>query len=466
MSIQVSSEQDYRKSVKSHAQYKFSRVIAQQGQGSTTNGLISVSGGNDLLFDIPQVPVNLSQSIIQLKITPPTQTAASSYYNWVFLDSLSFLQGIQLYTKAGVMLCDISNNLHNYTKVVWKAEIKRSEYENFDLYETASAGSGRMLRKSNALIDDTAAGKFTKRPNGSNASVNYLEHKYLLASTAANSATPTINVSLPLKMIQNTIFELDKTLYFNEVITLRLIFAPVAKYLFCSTNSGTDPTATPAASTLPANVSGVNLYLAMERNPDMANIMRGEIQKGFSLPIPCVNIFKQGSITGSTQSTTLRLNRAYGRNLLKIYHSLFGGSADGNVEDLNYAYNNSIGTAPLVDMTDYETSLQNQRLQDWRITLSSYDDWAIMQKKLEDSITLNSNVYRFNWFHLDDFTGSHKTTDKEYLEKNMLVGIPLDVEQRYDWYSSHTSASKQINHMDFVITQKLLQITPQGITCD
>lgn len=483
MSVEVSQEQDYRKSVKSHAQYKFSRVIAQQGQGSTTNGWVSISGGNDAVFEIPQVPINLSQSVLQLTLTPGATTANLSYYNWIFMDTLSFLSGIQLYTRSGVMICDISNNLQNYLKVVWKSDIKLQEYENFDLLCDAAlapggSGSGRMLRKSNGA-SSTAADTFSKRPVSFNANsttvekVPYLENQYIqpgnAASEAVGATSPVITVSLPLSMIKNTIFEMDKTLYFNEVVLCRLIFGQASKFLYNGT-SATVPLSGAATTAAAASVSNLNLYIAMERNPELGNVLRSEIQKGsFSIPIPCVNIFKQGAITGTSQSTTVRLNRAHGRRLLKIYHSMFGGSSNTTLEDKNFAYCNAIGanaTYNLNDMSSYYTALQNQRLQDWQITLSTFDDWLIQQKRLEGSLVLNSDILRYNFFHLDDFTGSEKSVDKEYLEKNQMVGVPLDIEQRYDWFSNHTTAAKQLNHYDFVITQKLLQITPQGIMCD
>lgn len=475
MSVEVSQEQDYRKSVKSHAQYKFSRVIAQQGQGSTTNGWISISGGNEAVFEIPQVPINLSQSVLQLTLTPGASAAVDSFYNWVFMDTLSFLSGIQLYTRSGVMICDISNNLQYYLKVAWKSDVKLSEYENFDLHSNAS-GSGRMLRKSNGAATGTSP-NCTKRPVSFNITsttsekVPYLENQYIQAGAGITDTTPVINVALPLSMIKNTIFEMDKTLYFNEVVLCRLIFGQASKFLFNGTSSSV-PLTDAATATAAASVSNLNLYIAMERNPELGNVLRSEIQKGsFSIPIPCVNIFKQGAITGTSQSTTVRLNRAHGRRLLKIYHSMFGGSSNTTLEDKNFAYCNAVGanaTYNLNEMTSYHTALQNSRLQDWEITLLTFDDWLIQQKRLEGSLVLNSDILRYNFFHLDDFTGSEKSIDKEYLEKNQMVGVPLDIEQRYDWFSTHATAAaaKQLNHYDFVITQKLLQITPQGIMCD
>lgn len=461
MSVDVSEQQDYRKSAKSHAQYKFTRVLPQQAI-TASNGLISASGGNELTFELPVVAQNLSQSVLQLTITPGA--AGGSKYNWMFMDCLNFLQGIQLYTKSGVMICDISNNLHNYTSVVWKAEVKKDDYDNFDLYSTSS-GIGRMLRKSNV------AAASNLRADGSQSQVAFEENQYFQAGTV-NGALPVINVALPLSMIKNTVFEIDKTLYFGEIVVMRLIFSPLSKVLYTGATDN-DPSNTPTVATAAANVSNVNLYLAMERNPEVVNILRGEIQKGFSLPIPHVSIFKNGGITGDSQATTTRLSRANGRRLLKIYHAVFGGTnAADNIEGVNAGYNHFIdptltsSTVYGIGLKTLYSQLQGVRLSDWNIDLSKYDDWSVMQKKLEGSITLSSNMYRANFFWLDDFSGSEKTIDKEYIEKNQMVGVPLDIEQRYDWFGTFGQSAKFINHYDFCVCQKLLQITPQGITCD
>ncbi|MFM7858884.1 MAG: hypothetical protein ACKO96_44895, partial [Flammeovirgaceae bacterium] len=119
---------------------------------------------------------------------------------------------IQLYTRGGVQLADITN-LQKYLNLVQKVEIKNEKFLNRSLIN--------FLYPNNSLNIDAPA----VRPVGNaSATKSYVEPAYVIGSAVANTATPS-NLYLNLADIPESIFSIDKDLYFNEVLVLRIEWA-------------------------------------------------------------------------------------------------------------------------------------------------------------------------------------------------------------------------------------------------
>ena len=170
---------------------------------------------------------------------------------------------------------------------------------------TAIAGSQSVLRRSNKLINisetfgysSATAGvlgmvgsvafpvgavadlKLTTptinnalRPDGGNYSNSITEPLYLDVSatgTAAPGGTAAqlnYNYNIPLSQFSETVFSLDKVLYMNEILVLRIVFDSLAKVSYFGT-SATDPTTGAAANTTNISVTGLQVYLAVEQDP-------------------------------------------------------------------------------------------------------------------------------------------------------------------------------------------------------
>ena len=63
-------------------------------------------------------------------------------------DALSAIQQIQLYDTKNTMIADIVD-LQNYTSVVWKSEIKQSDFLTFDQAVNAAVGVAAMPNPTN-----------------------------------------------------------------------------------------------------------------------------------------------------------------------------------------------------------------------------------------------------------------------------------------------------------------------------
>lgn len=444
MSVKVAPQQNYQKVVSAHPDYKYVKIPTVNPVGQN-NSLINTSGGTDIRFDLPVLAYNLAQSTLQFTMKIPTAT----HYSFLFMDALTPFSQIQLSTRGGALLCDLQN-VQNFTKIIWKSRISRKEYQNMDtsyIDAASGVGSGNFLRMNkSSTISDTTQGTYAKRPTEAN-NLPLLENSYL--EHTADTAAGVIFFSIPLSLLKDTILSLDKTVWMGEILTLRLVLGQKVKVGFKSDNL------TPAATAVlgDTSIQDFALYLATERNQNTVNLLREKaLSSGIQYIIPFVWTFTN-PLTGTQQNTSIRLSKAQGQKLLRIYHAIF------NDETGLSAYNNSNGAT---NLESFYTSLNSQRLQDWNLSIPSYDDWMQMKKHLSDSICFNSNIFYYNQFWIDDFCGLNSFADSDDFESNEIKGVDLGEEIRYDYVSTF-SPSTANSHYDFAVVSRIVSVSPQGI---
>ena len=103
-------------------------------------------------------------------------------------------------------------------------------------------------------------------PTNSYADVKYDEVRYFTVG-AANSAT-YVNFTISLSSFKNTLLAVDKDLYFNEVMLLRLVWNPVARVAFAS------QTVLAAAA-----VHNTALYLQLESQVQQVHLIFQKLQE-------------------------------------------------------------------------------------------------------------------------------------------------------------------------------------------
>ncbi len=444
---EISNELDYQKKVSSYPLYRFNKIIQQSGGQDLT---ISGGGGQVSIFELPTQCYNLAKSELYFTLTPPQ--AGVGLFNWAFKDTVSPISRIQLYTRGGLYLCDLPY-VANYTKVISKPETSYDEYVNYDQgYQEVGGildnGTIRFLRKNNALIaNDAFNPDYAKRHDNTDAFTNYTEPQYIESGIQADTARPVLNICLPLSHIKNTILACDKDLFFGEIMILRIEWSAVNRIGFRS-DDGTNPTANTVPAVGDYNVSNLALYLAVEKNQQIANSLMAKTQSGFSMLVPYVHGYKT-NLGAGTASISLRFNRGHGKNLLKIYHSFFN-----NNETENTAYDND--NIAGLKVNSYYTMLNNSRLQEFNIQIATntYDDYLIVKDKIQGSVIQNANIYRYNWFHIDNWSDIDLKDSQGAFNKD--AGIGLNLEQKWDIYAD---ALAQLNHYSFAVCQKVLTIT-------
>jgi hypothetical protein len=486
VSSSLAPQLDYKKSEYMHPTYRYTKVLQQAGGQSAT---ITTAGGQETIFELPIKCMNLNRSYLDFSVNLP---AVADRFQSVYYACFPFWRQVQLYTRSGIYICDI-NEFANYTKVVWNPETKLSEFLNYQKTGVASniapaavgatpamVGLGCLYERSNGMAGAApAAGVAGTNPPalagagvtgpGNVSTVNYTEPIYFKNTGAVNQQL-VINVRLPLNMIYNSIFSVDKDLYFGEIILMRIVYHPTTKFSFL--NTAANPIV-PEIQTQNATLNNIALYLAVEKNEGIVNSLRSQIlSSGLNVLIPYVYTFKNTLPAGQNISISQRFNRGHGRRLLKLYHSAFN-----SVESINTAFDHSNvihytagGALDGGKILSYYTLLNNERLQEFDLDCRQLNDWEYHKEKLRDSVLQDSRVYSVNWFHCDDWTGIFDSKKKDEKD-NLETGLTLDLEQRWDIYITSANpdpgagpAYFPYNQYTFAITQKMLTISPQGIT--
>jgi len=490
----VSSQLDYSKVLSSHPVYSYNRILPLSGSQSTT---LTASGGNETVFELPTKVYNFARSRLEFTLAIPKvdiAVPAANTYTWVFKDAVSPIRQMQLYTRAGLYLCDIPY-FNNYTKLVRKPFTPLKDFLEFDIMHNSANGvatpigrnssTGSFLQRNNDLrtaanaaaltgANDVAPSSISKRYDNSNASLSYTEAQYLDASTdnnAGNTPNPAMfyRVSIPFKEIKNCIFALDKDLYFGgEILILRIVWDTLNKVCYQVTNAGGNVNPVAAAGTLlvpgtAINIDAMTFYLAIEKDPAIVTDIINAAATDQGLSVLCDYIFPYKFNVGpsTNPSVTLRFNRGHGRKLKFIIAGVFN-----NVEQVSTAYDcSNVGISAAGDfyaigtkITQFYTLLNNNRLQEYDLIAANGDDYKYIRDYIKESVLQNQNIYAYNWCFIENFCGE-KTTE---VHPNLDCGIPLDIEQKWDIY--YTTPNLTLNHYLFGVVQRLLRINKDGIT--
>lgn len=512
---QISAQLDYKKDVYVHPSYRYNKILPLSGQTTQTE---AVGGGAETMFELPVYAINLANSFVTFSFRIPA--APNPGYNNVFKDCFPHWRQAQLYTRSGIYICDLNEvsnytkvtfnvetPLKDFLDIDFMTGIAGGADgppPSFAVAATpGSIGSGWHFHRSGSVKDGLAgnaarpgiAAAFASNPTivFPDAAVNtttggaatlrtihiplqitdpaaignltvvppvatpaasyydYTEPSYVYRSAleagAAESAL-NMNVMLPLKYLKNTIFSVDKDIYFGEIIIMRIVWGPSVKTVFSNTNATILNTGALATVNNIA-IFNLALYLAVEKNPEITNQLRTQVAgTGFSVLIPYIYTYKN-NLNGTNQNVSLRFNRGHGMKLAKVYHSIFH-----NTESSSTAYDhNNINGAKC---SSYYSMLNNERMQEYNVDCTQLDDYNLHREYLKDKVLQTGNIYQYNWFHMDNFTG------KEFDSSNSEDGLDLTIEQKWDIYC--TTANAQFNHYDFAVTQKMLTVSAAGIT--
>lgn len=422
-------------------QYHFSKLFQQTGGQTST-------GGGESVFEIPTRCVNFGRSLLKFTATP----AAGTNYNYLQTDILP-IQQIQLYTRSGTYLCDV-NHLDRYSKIVLKSEVKLDKTVTPNPLVNTTASADRVGEVT-GLLAKTSVYHNKKYPVGSTNAANdtwkEVDSQYVPKYTVIGgntTATPVMHLTIPFSQIKNTILGLDKDFYFGEVLLLKIIWNASSKWGWNATGA-TDPVV--GADTFGAvAISNLNIYLALENDPVIcAGLHQSVLSGNFrSVLIPYVwSFFNSG--TGSAQVISLRLNGMMGRHVQRIYHALYDETGGENLE-MDCAVNGDL-------IVNYHTAVDNSRRQEYDVTLSSNEDWDIIQQQIPNTITTACrHNYRFNWFILDKFTG-----DEDMNGDVVDSGLDLSVEHKWDAFINTDGTA--FRHYTFALMTRVLSITPEGI---
>lgn len=443
-STTISHELDYKPVEYSCPNYRFSKILPLSGSQTVTLGAASTQ---ETILEIPTKAFNLANSVLSWDRTIALVGGRSI---WTPEDTCGEILQIQFYSRSALNLVDL-NYCNNYLKVVGKKEKSFHSFMTNDVTDP--------LYRS----DDLKVANYTPTANlgsvASGASVNYNECKYL-SSTALGAAQTARRMRLRLGDLYNTLFSVDKDLLFPEVMILRIVWS--SSKIGWTSLSQTDPSATPLDLPAGATLNNVALYLATESRPEIERGLQAKVASGMEVLIPYVSTYKL-NLAGTSQTVSIRLNRANGLFCRKIIHAVFN-----NAENVNTMYDHTNLDAAVATtagkVQSYYTAIDNQRIQNYDLSTSILvqDDYMYHKKQLEGSCILNQQMYQLNWFNCDDMLGSESVADGK-LSPNLIGGLDLTIDRKWD-FVGQSMINANYNHYTFVVLTRKLVISPTSIS--
>ena len=426
-----------------------SRVLPTSGAAA---GSITLdAGAHETIFEIPVKYMNLSKSTLCFDMAVAGPAANAPYLQ---VDGLTPISQLQFYNAGGIMLCDLSD-VDVYTRVVTKPETKLEEFLNYPKFKELDNTTGTVY-PSSRLLGRCNATTLAVRPDGTNHDLDYTECAYVCGGEATGGFT--IQCKIPLGQIKNTIFDIDKDIYFNEIMQLRIVWSTKARVGWEGT-SETDPSDGAAALSSALTLSNIELFLAIEQNQGVINTIAALVSSGqYSLIVPWTRTNKT-AYTGGAQNVINRYDRSHGIRLSKIYHTVYNASAGKNL-----VHNNSNVSAAVT--SNFYTMLDSERLQEFNVDCSKAQDYMLLQERIAGSVIQDPNMYSYNWFWLDDFSDYLSPSDLPIYppENNLLRGLSLEEQRKWEFVATMATTGDQLTHYTFAVFQRILSVSSSGIT--
>lgn len=564
------------------SQYRYAKIYPQN---ASQNATLPSGAVTPVTFELPTDVYNLSRAYLQYTVTLP---ATAGRVNITYKDLLSHINQIQLLNKNQVLIADLQNvalytkavwkqeikyedykgfekfsNGNGYgcmlmpcgaksknnlaalsaallqTDDITPANIKVNTEKLFTyrVYPGISPNIGDVgntplkFTLSSSIAQTALAARANNFAAPAIASdqtpsnnIPYEEPQYFEIGTAVNNTTPIYNIRFPLRLLLNTIFALDKDLYFNgEIMYMKVFFNPSTSIYFTSNQYNEDinynngqsvvgnsvnghPSSdlvatggannqsvcfTIAAAAGDVSLTNLTLWLPLNRDPDMKQSLQTYINQGkMKIPIPFVWTLNRsfaavasaaGALPSSvSQNVTIKLNSSNGKRLQKIYYTLVNADGVAALTNLQYDISNlgytsaggqGVGVNALQSgykVQQFQTFLDNKPLQDYIVNCTTGDHYTLQMPYLKGSVIMNSNMYDYNFCWTERFDNLISPLEKSTEsppEDNLVSGLDLSTERKYDFVSV-CNPYFALNHYAFVVTQRDLHITPQGIYLD
>lgn len=441
----VDTTLDYSSKQLENSSYTHMKIVRQSGSQSA-------NAGEDLQFEIPVQAVNLARSYLTYDISSTCPTSAT-LYNWHHEGIVPF-QSVQLFTRGGQYLCDLRDEATKYSRIVGSIDSTDTELEEGAGHQVQTqTASGTPADAVEPLHPSTESIQYVGYSATGSIDKPYWEQRYL-SSGKVNTAVFTQKKILPLKFLKDTIFEVDKSILFREVIVLKVKLAAKEQLAYAAE----DDSFTNAVAATSVAFSNLNLYVAQERNASVVEALNAQTnsQEGFSLLVPYPSIFSNTRTNSSAHNITLRLNKSHGSSLKKIQSACFNNS-DSN--HLAYDFNNQSNGI----VSEYYANINNNRLTEFNVSSADNLDWLIHKKRCKGTPIYNANIYKRNWFIEDEFSNcADKMSDMKTKDTNIYSGIDLGEEIRYDIYATMGGALTR-KWISLIHGQKVLNINQSGL---
>ena len=279
-----------------------------------------------------------------------------------------------------------------------------------------------------------------------------------IGSTNTGSKSSSIRIRFPLSRLIHTIFEIPKVMMFAQEMVLTLTMAPVSRVGYF----GTTATSVKAATNqnLTATLQSLTLYHALENNLLLNQQAKADLQSGYRILFEHPTLY-QTTLTGSLQVLQLKINRAIGLKLRRIYAGAIPNYSTSPTKDVQY------DTSGPNKFASYYQEWASSRLTPFNIDITTCEDYMLLQEQLRGSSILSSYQFYHSCFMVYNSWEDVPRRIYERPPENASEGWDLTGGGDFYYYINYTAnssaTSDQQNHFAYMIGERIAEITPVGI---
>lgn len=448
MQSYVTNELDYKELDVSHGTYQIVKMTPINANNSQST--ISGSGGNEILFEVPEGVYNYGRSYLRMDFRIADQGAGK--YNWARAAGTPMIRQMQVYDRNNTRIMDIQD-MNKYMDMIVKQKTK---------YQDAVVNGVPVANASGALVP--AYGFITPMPISYAASTS-VTAGYQVGAVGVTAKDYTTAGSLycqwmiPFSMLYDTFLSIDKDFKFSTAMYIRFTWAPSAQITWSATNA-TSPTAGNAANTEDIEVQNINLYMAKEMNPVVIQSIEDKLKTGLKVNLPYIYELKVSTTGASVQNIQQRFNRGHGKRLQSIYWSPYEPT-----ETLGVTYDRSnydAGTYAIgTKITTFYATVNNNRLQQYDLNCGNGEDFLLQRNILVGSCVASPAESAINFLYTHHFDEAYSTGNQPLTpgKTNFSDGLPLDQEQII--VIVPTTAVSCVHYL-FGLVQREMNITSSG----
>jgi hypothetical protein len=441
----VSKEVNYSKLNRVAPRYKLVKLYPTTNSQTVT---LEPSGTTSTDIELPaNKPFNFAQSQLAFSVNLYESTTAN-HCLWRWADNLAPISGMEIFTKQGKYLLQFTQGLPNFLSVV------RRTGNKFQNYITNEDTVG--LVKCNTTTANN------RRSTNADSNVAYLETKYLEVGAARDGAGAGNTQDIyrfNLSEFIDTLLALDKDIAFPDITTLRITWN--STYKICWTApSTTNPSTSAQAynSTTAATITDITVWLAVEQEPSLVKEVISAMDSGkLVFLFPSVRMTKNPVTSQQDHFISNKLSRVDGMTLLKAISIPFNAT-----ENLNTTYDHN--NISYVKVQSLRTAIDSDYLTTYDIDCEDNTDidYEEVKDRLKGSLYLSKDIYKYKWFYEDNFSGSKLSDEKSVDDSNVMAGLSLEKEFKYD-LSAHMKTSQSTIWHQFFVTQRVMKIGPNDI---
>lgn len=422
------------------------RKVFPANSGQRTLNLTAGSGLQNVIFNIPAECINMGESFLEYKYTVDAQVinpGPVNKYTWIYKDVHGEIDSC-IYRDTGTMSIVDVKNLHIYNQIT-----NRLNFSDKDLEYNDSLNG---LVRTNAPLSDVKCIRF----DNSSCSVPFIEPQQMDLISAAGAVSAVQYKKIYLRdLIKDSYFGLAKNQILPIETYLELNFGNGNGRVGFASLSAVQPNSTPTALDGSIQITDLALNLCVEQNQELVKMLKAEVSKGISIPIPWVSV-QQLQTNSASSSFVYNLsldNKRHGQRIKRIIYAPLSTVAP-SIYTL-YDHSNTNGSK----ISQYQTELDNQKMQRdiVNVSASAFDDYMYHKKLLKGSLYYNKSVYGQNWVHVDSWDYGELHSEQNGAGHIMIDGLNLDKPMTWTFNALACTAA-DYNNTSIVVGQKILAI--------